>query len=143
MDFAGACKMTLPLPFGRPLRPVTEADIGQARSFPKTLSTIVNETGSKDAAVAMDVGLEASVFSKTVSGQVGIFWEKLDRLMDVCGSELPLMWMLYQRGYDPASLRKRESELERQLREERETVERLTGELETIKNFVRETGRTP
>lgn len=131
---------TLPLPFGRPLRPVKAEDMA-ARTFEKTLSKIVNDCGSKDAAVATDAGIEATVFSKIISGGVGISWDRLNRLMDVCGSELPLMWMLYQRGYDPVSLRKRESELEQKLREEQEKNAALQQKLDIVTEFARDTGR--
>lgn len=59
-------------------------------------------------------------FSRWLSGTEGILWCKLKKLMDLCGNDAPLLWMLYQRGYDLHSLRKRESETEGQLRLERE-----------------------
>ena len=48
--------------------------------------------------------------------------------MDVCGNDAPLLWMLHQRGYDLGSVRKRESEIEkqnRQLREENAAMRRV------------------
>lgn len=55
-------------------------------------------------------------------GDEGIKVEKFFALMDVCGNDAPLMWLLHARGYDLGSLHRRESELEREnrlLREER------------------------
>jgi len=48
--------------------------------------------------------------------------------MDVCGNDAPLLWMLSQRGYDLHSVRKLESETERQnrrLREENAALRRV------------------
>lgn len=55
-------------------------------------------------------------------------WPKFVKLMDVCGNDAPLLWMLNQRGYDLHSLRKQESETERQnrlLREENAALRRV------------------
>lgn len=65
-------------------------------------------------------GLDKSQFSRWKSGSEGIKWEKFETLMNGCGNDAPLLWMLYQRGYDLNSLRKRESETEKALRVERE-----------------------
>ena len=42
--------------------------------------------------------------------------------MDHCGNDAPLLWMVQARGFDLASLRRVESELQRQLRASREEV---------------------
>lgn len=70
------------------------------------------------------LNVDKAQFSRWQSGAEGVIWPKLEKLMDVCGNDAPLLWMLYQRGYDLNSLRKRETETERQLRkaiEERDT----------------------
>lgn len=48
--------------------------------------------------------------------------------MDLCGNDAPLMWMLHDRGYEIGSMRKRETETERQnrlLREENAALRRV------------------
>lgn len=70
-------------------------------------------------------GLDAGQFSRWKSGQEGIKWDKFAMLMDGCGNDAPLLWMLHQRGYDLASLRKRESDVERENRLLREEVQAL------------------
>lgn len=40
--------------------------------------------------------------------------------MDVCGNHVPVLWQFHQSGYDLESVRRRESELERELRLARE-----------------------
>lgn len=64
-------------------------------------------------------------WSRWESGAEGIVWTKFTALMDVCGNDAPLLWMLAQRGYDLASLRKRETETEKELRQAREEIAAL------------------
>lgn len=55
--------------------------------------------------------------SRWHNGTEGIIWPKFVKLMDACGNEAPLLWMLHQRGYDISSLRKRETEYQKRVRE--------------------------
>ncbi len=76
------------------------------------------------------LGVDKGQFSRWTSNQEGVKWEKLEHLMDVCGNDAPLMWMLHRRGYDITSIRKRETLLEKSLREEREKSAKLAELLE-------------
>lgn len=82
---------------------------------------------SLDKSLQLELGVDKAQFSRWHSGAEGILWPKLGRLMDVCGNDAPVLWMLNQRGYDLHSLRRQESETERELREAREelNIERL------------------
>lgn len=74
------------------------------------------------------VGADKAQFSRWMGGSEGIAWPKFVRLMDLCGNDAPLLWMLQQRGYDLHSVRKLESETEkvnRQLREEVAALRRV------------------
>lgn len=74
------------------------------------------------------LGVDKAQFSRWHSGAEGICWPKFTRLMDACGNDAPLLWMLHQRGYDLHSVRKLESEVEkqnRQLREENAAMRRV------------------
>lgn len=64
--------------------------------------------------------LDKGQFSRWISGGEGIVWPKFVALMDGCGNDAPLLWMNHARGYDIASMRKRESQLEADLRKARE-----------------------
>jgi len=99
----------------------------------KTLGNAI-ELCAKLAGFALDkelqqqLGADKAQFSRWQSGAEGIVWPKFARLMDVCGNDAPLLWMLHERGYDLHSLRKRESETERQnrlLREENAALRRV------------------
>jgi len=71
------------------------------------------------------LGVDKAQFSRWTSGTEGIVWPKFVKLMDACGNDAPLLWMLAQRGYDLHSLRKLESETEQQNRLLREEVAAL------------------
>lgn len=71
---------------------------------------------SLDKELQQELEVDKAQFSRWLSGTEGIVWPKLERLMDRCGNDAPILWMLHQRGYDLHSLRKRETETERQLR---------------------------
>ncbi len=89
-----------------------------------------------DKELQQALGVDKAQFSRWLSGHEGIMWPKLERIMDACGNDAPLLWMLYQRGYDLHSLHKRESEIERALRLEREERERLTHENELLRSLI-------
>lgn len=78
-----------------------------------------------DKELQQELGVDKAQFSRWQSGTEGIVWPKFDRLMDVCGNDAPLLWMLHQRGYDVSSVRKRESVTQRELREAREEIEMM------------------
>jgi len=67
--------------------------------------------------------IDASHWTRIIRGDAHFPVDKLIALMDLCGNEAPLIWLTHARGYDVASLRKRETETERQLREANEALE--------------------
>ena len=71
------------------------------------------------------LGVDKAQFSRWMSGTEGIVWPKFAKLMDACGNDAPLYWMLHQRGYDLHSLRKTESETQRELRLAQEEIKAL------------------
>jgi hypothetical protein len=81
--------------------------------------------------VHIPLGIDAGHWTRMRSGAAGIQWDKLEAICDLCGNDAPILWMLYQRGYDLHSLRKRETETERALREAREALDQ-----ERMKNRV-------
>lgn len=66
------------------------------------------------------LNMDKGQWSRWESGTEGVIWPKFVALMDLCGNDAPLLWMVHARGYDLRSLHKRESELERDLRLARE-----------------------
>lgn len=78
-----------------------------------------------DKELQLELGVDKAQFSRWQSGTEGILWPKLDRLMDVCGNDAPVLWMAHQRGIDLHSIRKRETETERENRELRADIAAL------------------
>jgi len=75
-----------------------------------------------DKALQQELGVDKAQFSRWQSGTEGVQWSKFSALMDRCGNDAPVLWMVHQRGYDLHSLRRRESALERENRELREDL---------------------
>ena len=60
--------------------------------------------------------VDKAAWSRWANDGEGVEWVKLVQIMDKCGNEAPLLWMAHARGWDVHAMRRRESELERQLR---------------------------
>jgi len=74
------------------------------------------------------LGVDKAQFSRWQSGDEGIKWPKLVALMDHCGNNAPLLWMVHARGFDLHAMRMRETETEREnrmLREDNAALRRL------------------
>lgn len=76
-----------------------------------------------DKELSNELRVDKAQFSRWLSGAEGIVWPKFTNLMDHCGNDAPVLWMMHQRGYDLSSFRKRETETEQLLRETREALE--------------------
>lgn len=110
---------------------VNPSEVARKGSLGGAIELCLELAGLEPKQVQSSLKLDKAQFSRWSSGQEGITYPKLAALMDHCGNEAPLLWMAHQRGYDLRSMRKVESELERQnrlLREENEALRRvLTG----------------
>jgi hypothetical protein len=91
-----------------------------------------------DKQVYNSLEIDASHWTRITRGEAHFPVDKLSALMDLCGNEAPLIWLVNARGYDPASLRRLESETESQLRETREELDRLRAEREVEMRLMRE-----
>ena len=78
-----------------------------------------------DKQLQQELGVDKAQFSRWQSGTEGVQWSKFVQLMDKCGNDAPVLWMLHQRGYDLHSLRRRETEIERENRLMREEIAAL------------------
>lgn len=75
-----------------------------------------------DKQVYAVLGIDPGHWTRILRGDAHFPVDKLIELMDLCGNEAPLIWLAHARGYDPASLRQRETETERALREVTEAL---------------------
>lgn len=101
---------------------VTPQEIVRERDLGGAILLALKAAGLEQKEVQSDLHMDKGQFSRWLSGNEGIKWEKLSALMDLCGNDAPLMWMLQARGYDLSSLRKIETELQRENRILREKL---------------------
>ena len=99
---------------------VTPAQIAMEKSLGAAIELCAKAAGLEPKQVQDLIRADKAQWSRWASGAEGIVWAKFVALMDACGNDAPLLWMLHNRGYDLNSLRKRESETEKLLRQARE-----------------------
>ena len=100
---------------------VTPEEVARKQSLGSAIELCAEAAGfDLDKQLASALHVDKGQFSRWTSGTEGVMWGKLAALMDVCGNDTPVLWMAHQRGYDLHAMRKRESELERELRLSRE-----------------------
>ena len=85
---------------------------------------MIAHSGLREKSIAIEADIDASTLAKVKQGTARPSEQHLMRLMDATGSEAWLYFWLLKRGYDPRSLRKLETETERQLREASEALAR-------------------
>ena len=115
-----------------PMGKVSPDEIARKRDFGESIELAASVAGyDLDKQASSDIAMDKGQWSRIKSGQEGIRWPRLEAFLDAVGNDIPLLWMLHQRGYDVMSLRKRETETERALREVREALD-----AERLKNRV-------
>lgn len=108
---------------------VSVEEIARKKSLGAALELCADIAGfDKDKQLQSTLGVDRATFSRWQAGTEGIKWEKLAALMDACGNDAPLLWMLHQRGWDLHAMRRQETETEREnrrLREENQALRRV------------------
>lgn len=122
----------------RPLRTIPEADLAKLSSEARAVQYACENSGLQDKSIAIEIGVDAAVLSKAKAGQARLNDDALDALMDATGIEAPLYALLLRRGYDPRSLRRFESDVERENRELRERLSSLETEREIERRTIRD-----
>lgn len=108
---------------GLPIRP-SFAEVARKQTLGAALEMCADLAGfSLDKTLQLKLNVDKGQFSRWQSGGEGIMWPKFEALMDTCGNDVPVLWMLHRRGYDLGSVRRLESETERELRQAREQLE--------------------
>lgn len=107
----------------RPLRDIPEHE-WTWRTEAAAIATMIAHSGLREKSIAIEADIDASTLAKVKQGTARPSEEHLNRMMDATGSEAWLYYWLLKRGYDPHSLRKLETETERQLRASNEALER-------------------
>lgn len=109
--------------------PLALEEVMRKKSLGSAIELCANVAGyDLDKQLQQQLGVDKAQFSRWQSGGEGIVWPKLTTLMDVCGNDAPLLWMNHDRGWDLYSLRRTETETEREnrrLREENAALRRV------------------
>jgi hypothetical protein len=117
---------------------VDHGDIARQKSLGAAINLCATAAGLEAKEVCHIVGSsDKAQYSRWISNQEGIKWDKFEALMDGCGNDAPLLWMLQQRGYDLSSLRKTESETERALRLSQEANAEKDKEIQMLRSILR------
>ena len=104
---------------------VTAQEVSREATLGGAISLCAKAAGLAPKEVQDVLKADRAQFSRWTDDKEGILWPKLAALMDACGNDAPLFWMLHARGYDLSSLRKRETETEKALRRAKEENESL------------------
>jgi hypothetical protein len=120
---------------------VTAQEISREKTLGGAISLCAKAAGLEPKQVQDALKTDKAQWSRWESGSEGIVWPKFEALMDKCGNDAPLLWMLCRRGYDLASLRRKETEIERELRGAREELAQLKHDKRVLVEAL--TGRAP
>jgi len=111
----------LELTVKRPLREVPASDWAW-KSEAVAIASMIARSGLQEKTIAIECSIDASTLAKVKQGTARPSEDHLNAMMDATGSEAWLYYWLIKRGYDPNSLRRFESEVERENRELRERL---------------------
>lgn len=121
---------------------VDPQEVARKRTLGAALELCADLAGfGLDKELQQRLGVDKAQFSRWMAGTEGIVWPKFCALMDACGNDAPLLWMAHQRGYDLESLRLRESETERALRDAQEALEAERNKVRLLTDVIN--GRVP
>lgn len=120
---------------------VTFQEIAREKTLGGSIGLCAKVAGLGPKQVQDALKTDKAQWSRWESGAEGIVWPKFTALMDLCGNDAPLLWMLCQRGFDLNSLRRKETDTERRLREAEERVQRLEHDKRVLVEAL--TGRAP
>lgn len=106
-------------------------------SFAAAIALCVQVSGLEEKEVYMSLDIDPGHWTRIMKGDAHFPVNKLTTLMELCGNEAPVLWLVHAQGYDPNSMRKRETETEKRLRETQEALEKERLERQTIEAAMR------
>lgn len=118
---------------------VTAQEVSREKSLGDAIGLCIKAAGFEPKEVVAKLKMDKAQWSRWESGQEGVIWPKLQSVMDLCGNDAPLLWMNNARGYDLSSIRRLESETERELRLAREEVAQLRHDKRVLTEALRGT----
>lgn len=124
---------------------VTPDEVARECSLGGAISLCAKVAGLAPKQIQDALRSDRSQFSRWTDDKEGILWSKLRALMDLCGNDAPLLWMVWKSGFDLSAMRRQETELERELRVAKEWIKQLEEERRIERTFLSEViaGRMP
>ncbi len=121
----------LDLPIHRDMQAVDMSVINQQRTFTAAIKLCISLSGfDSEKQIYMTLGIDPGHWTRISKGDAHFPQEKLEALMDICGNEVPLIWLADARGYE---LKPLQTELEKENAELKEKVRQME-EAEEIKD---------
>jgi hypothetical protein len=122
---------------------VSLEEVRRERSLGGAISLCWKVAGYEAKQIQDALKVDKAQCSRWESGAEGVVWPKLKALMGFCGNTAPLLWMVEDMDLDGASLREKETEMERRLRITLERLAKLEEERRIERNLLSEivTGR--
>lgn len=117
---------------------VTPQEVAREQTLGGAINLCAKAAGLSPKEVQDALKADRAQFSRWTDDKEGILWSKLSALMDECGNDAPIFWMLHARGYDLSSLRRLETETERENRLLREQLAQERSEREVERRLFRE-----
>lgn len=114
--------ITVDVPIAEVMR---KPSLGKAIEYCAELAGFSYDKALEEALKKNGVTVDCTQLTRWKQGAEGIKWPKLCGVMDTCGNDAPLLWMNHDRGWDINSLRRRETETQRENRLLREEVTAL------------------
>lgn len=122
----------------RDYKDIPDGDFAKLNSEAAAIRYAIDNSRLQDKAVAIEIGTDPGTLSKAKSGQARLSEECLDALADATGYDAVLYAHCIRRGYDPRSLRRFESDVERENRELRERMAAMEAEREIERRTIRD-----
>ena len=107
-------------------------------TFMAAINLCISASGLDAKQLYLPLGIDQGHWSNILKSKGHFPPDKLENLMDLCGSEIPLIWLAHRRGKEVKPLI---SEIETQLIAERAARITAENELAVITKFMRETRR--
>lgn len=117
---------------------VTMQEIAREKTLGGAIGLCAKAAGLEPKQVQDGIRADKAQYSRWTEDKEGILWSKFVALMDLCGNDAPLFWMLHARGYDLSSLRRQETELEKRLRETQEALSKERAERAIERQLLRD-----
>lgn len=117
---------------------VSPQEVAREQTLGGAINLCAKAAGLTPKEVQDGLKADRAQFSRWTDDKEGILWPRLVALMDLCGNDAPLFWMLHTRGYDLSSLRRLETETERENRLLREQLAQERAEREVERRLFRE-----